>query len=200
MITTKKSIHSIYTNVNSSKCFIEIQIFIWRQRKHINSKYSKAFFNLSDYFGANPSPTKLLKIFSTLWCRFLQIFLMICKSLHQEAWSLSEPDQTRRFLRFFSQPSQPCLSFTIKTDSWDRVIFQTAIEKNWSEGRIEKNDDLLFSQQSRHSRPSSLCEASSSCFFSATPSAIKTGQNCSKIVDTYVFMDRENLSKLLWEY
>ena len=59
---------------------------------------------------------------------------------------------------------------------------------------VEKNDDLLFSQQSRHSRPSSLCEASSSCFFSATPSAIKTGQNCSKIVGiTYVFMDRENL-------
>ena len=78
--------------------------------------------------------------------------------------------------------------------------FQTAIEENWSEGRIEKNYDLLFSQQSRHSRPSSLCEASSSCFFSATPFAIKTGQNCTKIVGTYVFMDRENLSKQLWEY
>ena len=48
------------------------------------------------------------------------------------------------------------------------------------------NNDLLFSQQSRHSRPSSLCQASSSCFFSATPSAIKTGQNCCKIVDTYM--------------
>ena len=62
------------------------------------------------------------------------------------------------------------------------------------------NNDLLFSQQSRHSRPSSLCQASSSCFFSATPSAIKTGQNCSKFFDTHVFMDGENLSKLLWEY
>ena len=60
MIPTKtnKSIHSIYTNVNSSKCFIEIRDV---KGKHINSKYSKAFFNLSDYFGA-----KLLKIFSTL--------------------------------------------------------------------------------------------------------------------------------------
>ena len=37
-------------------------------------------------------------------------------------------------------------------------------------------------------------------FFSATPSAINTGQNCSKIVGTYVFMDRENISKKWWEY
>ena len=86
----------------------------------------------------------------------------------------------------FPRPLSPLPFFNSEDEFVGQIFFQTAIEENWSEGRIEKNNDLLFSQQSRHSRPSSLCEASSSCFFSATPSAIKTVQNCSKIVDTYI--------------
>ena len=100
----------------------------------------------------------------------------------------------------FPRPLSPLPFFNSEDEFVGQIFFQTAIEENWSEGRIEKNNDLLFSQQSRHSRPSSLGEASSSCFFSATPAAIKTGQNCSKFFDTHVIMDRENLSKLLWEY
>ena len=107
-------------------------------------------------------------------------------------WTWPNMSLSQIFLRALS----PLPFFNIEDEFVGQVFWGKLIWRK--DPKID--NDLLFSQQSRHSRPSSLGEASSSCFFSATPAAIKTGQNCSKFFDTHVFMDGENLSKLLWEY